>query len=143
MIQQTYFTVGQPHLSNIIGRSLSDQHFSYFNGFIWLIVDVRTYIPAVCVLFSRRSLRGIDFLCFPSCMLHAPNHIAPHLRPINTRIQLLIHQPTNSNILPSYKIKPVANLGARFRIIMRPYYALDCLAQDKVRQLIAGKESAS
>ena len=76
-------------------------------------------------------------------MLHAPNHIASHLRPINTRIQLLIHEPTDSNILPSYKIKPMADLGAWFRIIVRSYYTFNCLAEDEVGQLIAREESPS
>ena len=74
-------------------------------------------------------------------MLHTPNHIAPNLCPINTRIQLLIHQPTDSYVLPSYEVKPMANLGTWFRIIVRPYYALDGLAQNEVGQLVAGKES--
>ena len=75
-------------------------------------------------------------------MFHPANHIPSNLGPINAGIKLLINKPTDGDILPSYEIQPVADLGARFFVIRRSYDALNGLREDEVGDLIAGKESA-
>ena len=77
-----------------------------------------------------------------SHMFHPANNIPSNLGPINTCVQFLVDKPTNSDILPSYEIQPVADLCARFFVIRRSYDALHGLREDEVGDLITGKESA-
>ena len=52
--------------------------------------------------FNQRSPTFAQANC--SNMFRTSNHISPHLTPINTRIQLLIHQPANHHIVSSHQI---------------------------------------
>ncbi len=100
-----------------------------------------SFETALCTLLSyclqATSSNGRIQPLLASYMLHSSNNIASYLRPIDARVQLLVHEPTNSDILSSYKVKSVRNFGARLWIFVRPYDALHCLAQDDIRQLIA------
>lgn len=70
-------------------------------------------------------------------------HDAPsHLRPLNLSIQLFIDQSADNHVLPSNQVQAMAVLGARFRVVWWSYNTLDGLAEDKVRRLVAGEESA-
>lgn len=60
-------------------------------------------------------------------MLHTTNHRASNLKPINTIIQLLIHQSHNRNIVPSDQVQAMWNFARGFRVIWWTYDALDCL----------------
>ena len=79
---------------------------------------------------------------FCSRMSHTPNDTPPHLLPINARIQLFVHQPTYSHVLPSYDIKPVAHLRTGLVVVRRPDHAFDGRSEDKIRKLVAGEEQA-
>lgn len=72
-------------------------------------------------LGARRGLSESD-------VLHPANHITPNLDPIDTRVQLFVHEPTNGYIFSTYNIKAVSYLGAGFGIVLRTYDALDSLA---------------
>lgn len=63
-----------------------------------------------------------------SDMLHTPNNIATNLDPIDTRVQIFIHEPTNCYIFSSYNIQAVSNLGAGLGVVVWAYDALDSLA---------------
>lgn len=81
-------------------------------------------------------------LSLSSNMFRTPNHLPPHLRPINTRIQLLIHQPTNHHIIPSHQIQPMRLLRRRLIIILGPDYALEGVFEHEIGDLVAGDEGA-
>lgn len=72
-------------------------------------------------LVASRSLSESD-------MLHPADYITPNLNPIDTRVQLFIHEPTNGYIFSSYDIEAVSYLGAGLGIIERAYDALNSLA---------------
>lgn len=75
-------------------------------------------------------------------MLRTPNHLPPHLRPINTRIQLLIHQPTNHHIIPPHQIQAMRLLSRRLLVLLRSNDALDGVFEHEVRHLVAADERA-
>lgn len=75
-------------------------------------------------------------------MLRPPHQRPPHLHPIDTRIQLLIHQPTHRHVLPSYQVQPVFDLRAGFLVVGGPDDALDGVREDEVGELVAGEEEA-
>ena len=57
-------------------------------------------VPYPVSHFNQRSPTIAQANC--SNMFRTSNHISPHLTPINTRIQLLIHQPANHHIVSSH-----------------------------------------
>ena len=57
-------------------------------------------VPYPVSHFNQRSPTFAQANC--SNMFRTSNHISPHLTPINTRIQLLIHQPANHHIVSSH-----------------------------------------
>ena len=79
---------------------------------------------------------------FPSLMLHPPNDAAPHLRPVNTRVQLLVEQPADRDILPADQVQAVLDFRARLRVVGGADDALDRVLEDEVGELVAGEEGA-
>ena len=73
-------------------------------------------------------------------MFYAGHDTPPHLLPINARIELLIHQPTYSHVLASNQIKSVTDFGARFFVFGGPDHALNRMAENEIRKLVAGNE---
>lgn len=63
-----------------------------------------------------------------SDMLHPSDDIATNLDPINTRVQIFIHEPTNRYIFSPYNIETVSNLGAGLGVVGWANDALDSLA---------------
>lgn len=123
------------------------------------------HIPACCGSAPSRS-RGISCpitcsshssnpLCVPSgpadlshnpsaCsrMLGTANNIPANLRPINTRIQLLVNQPTHHHVVSPHQIQAMRLLRASLIVVLRPYHALDRVFQAEVRDLVAGDQRA-
>jgi hypothetical protein len=62
-----------------------------------------------------------------SNMFRAPNHIPPHLTPINTRIQLLVHQPAHHHIVSPHQVQAVRLLGRGLVVALLADDALDCV----------------
>ena len=120
--------IGRPYLAAAGGPLLL-----HINLYRWSIPP----LPYNCSIILKAPL-----LFAPSDMFHPTNDISSNLGPINAGIQLLVDKPTDSDILPSYEIQPVADLCARFFVIRRSYDALNGLGEDKVGDLIAGKKSA-
>lgn len=77
-----------------------------------------------------------------SHMLCTPNNLPPNLRPINTPIQLLIHQPTNHDIIAPHKVQPVRLFRRRLFVVLGPDDALDGIFEHEIGDLIAGDEGA-
>ncbi|KAK3202658.1 hypothetical protein GRF29_154g319888 [Pseudopithomyces chartarum] len=79
-------------------------------------------------------------------MLRRPNNIPPHLRPINTLINLLIHPPTHRDRIPPHNVQPQRYLFGRdvvFRVVdSRPDDALDGGGKNEVHAAVAGLEGA-
>ena len=75
-------------------------------------------------------------------MLHPTNDTSPNLGPIDARVQLLVYETAYGHILSADQVQAVAFFGTRFFIIRWAYHALNGLAQDKVCELIAGKQDA-
>jgi len=75
-------------------------------------------------------------------MFRRANDIPPNFGPVDARVQLLVHQPHEHNVVASDQIQPMARLGAWFRVVRRPDDALDGVAQDQVGDLVAGEEVA-
>lgn len=67
-----------------------------------------------------------------------PYNVAPHLRPVNARVQLLLHQSHQHNVVSANEVKPVAGLGAGLWVVGRANDALDGVAEDEVGDLVAG-----
>lgn len=81
---------------------------------------------AVCV--AMHGGLGASHSLSTSDMLHPSDDIATNLDPINTRVQIFIHEPTNRYIFSSYNIQAVSNLGARLGVVGWAYDTLDSLA---------------
>lgn len=77
-----------------------------------------------------------------SHMFSAPNDLPAHLRPIDTSIQLLIHQPTNYHIVTPDHIHAMRLLDRRLLVVLWSDHTLDCIFKHKVGDLIAAEESA-
>jgi hypothetical protein len=60
-----------------------------------------------------------------SNVFRTSNHISPDLTPINTRIQLLIHQPANHHIVASHQVQSVRLLGRRLVVALLANDAFD------------------
>lgn len=71
-------------------------------------------------------------------MLHAPNDRAPHLVPVYTLVQLLVHQADDRHIVAPHNIKPVLDLARRLVVVRRADDALVGLPED----LAAARQSA-
>lgn len=75
-------------------------------------------------------------------MLRAPNHLSPHLCPVNALVQLLVHQPADDDIVSSHQVEPVRLLGGRLVVAGLADDALDRVREHEVRHLVAGDERA-
>jgi len=60
--------------------------------------------------FSSSSLR----------VLHAPNNGAPDLQPVDTIIELFIHQTNHSYVISSDEIQTMRDLCGRLRVVRGP-----------------------
>jgi len=80
---------------------------------------------ASCPICAIKSHLPID--SDPSDMLRTSDHISSDLTPINTRIQLLIHQPANHHIVSSDQIQSVRLLGRRLVVALLADDAFDCV----------------
>lgn len=75
-------------------------------------------------------------------MLRTPNNLAPNLRPINTLVQLLIHQPTDNNIIAPHQVQAMRLLGGRLVVALLADDTLDGVGEDEVGDLVARHEGA-
>lgn len=75
-------------------------------------------------------------------MLHPSHHRAPHERPVDLGIQLLVHQAAHRHVLAADQVQAVADLGAGLVVVVRPDDALDRLTQHQVRGLVAREQRA-
>ena len=58
-------------------------------------------------------------------MLRAPDHISPYFAPINARVQLFVHQPTNHDIVSPHQVQAVRLLCGRLVVALFADDALD------------------
>lgn len=79
---------------------------------------------------------------FRSNMLRTANDLAPNLRPINTLVQLLIHQPTDNNIIAPHQVQAMRLLGGRLVVALLADDTLDGVGEDEVGDLVARHEGA-
>lgn len=75
-------------------------------------------------------------------MLRTSNRLPLHLRPIDTRIQLFIDQPTNHDIIASYQVYSVRLFSRRVFIVRRSDNALNGVLENEIRNVIAADERA-
>ena len=75
-------------------------------------------------------------------MFRAPHHLPPHFRPIDTRVQLLIHQSTHHHIVSSHDIESMWLFDGGFFVVRRSNYALDGVFEYEVRHLVAAEEGS-
>jgi hypothetical protein len=65
-----------------------------------------------------------------SCVLYSAYNRSPDLQPIDTVIQLFIHQPNNHDIVPSDQVQAMLNLARCFWIIWWSDDALRRMSKD-------------
>lgn len=105
--------------------------------------EPRSRLPLKITLLAMVGVPSTDGPIIPSShMLRAPNHLAPHLRPINTVIQLLVHQPADNHIVPSDHVQAMCLLDRSLLVVLRPDNPLDRVLQHEIRDLIAGDQGA-
>lgn len=75
-------------------------------------------------------------------MLRAPNHLAADFRPVDARVQLLVHQPAHHHIVASHQVQAVRLLGRGLVVALLADDPLHCVLQHQVGHLIAGDEGA-
>lgn len=75
-------------------------------------------------------------------MFGGPNDLAPNLLPIDTVVQLLIHEADYCDIVTPDKIQAMANLRTGLRVLCRPDDPLDGLVEDNVGDLVTGQKCA-
>ena len=73
-------------------------------------------------------------------MFDSTNHIAPDLRPIDRRVQLLVQQAADGHILPADQVKAMSDFFAVVWIVGRADDALDRVLQDQVGDLVAREQ---
>lgn len=66
-------------------------------------------------------------------MLRRPNRRPLDLRPINTLIQRLVHQPYEAHVLAAHHVQPVRYLGRGLAVFWGSDHALDCGFEDLCR----------
>jgi hypothetical protein len=81
-----------------------------------------------------------SFHASSSYVLDSPNHAPPDLGPINLGVEFLVDKPHDDHVLAPDKVQAVADLRTGFFVVLGPYYALNGVAQDQVRELVAGQE---
>ena len=93
-------------------------------------------------LFPQQESCFLGCLPRESLMLHTTDHIPPHFRPINRRIQFLIQQAAYSHILPSHQVQSMRHFFAVFRVVLWANDALDGVLKHEIGDLIAREEGA-
>jgi hypothetical protein len=61
----------------------------------------------------------------PSDMLRASDHISSDLAPINTRVQLLIHQPADHHVVSPHQVQAMRLFGRRLVVALLADDAFD------------------
>lgn len=80
---------------------------------------------------------------FPtSHMLCTPYHLSSYFGPVDTRVDLFIHQSTNHHVIASDHIESMRLLRRGLIVVLRPDNALDGVFEHEVRDLIAAEECA-
>lgn len=75
-------------------------------------------------------------------MLRRPNDFASDFFPIDTLVQLFIHEPNDCYIITSHEVEAMTNLRAGFGVVGGPDNAFDSVVQNNIGDLIAGEESS-
>ena len=77
-----------------------------------------------------------------SRMFRTPNRPSLHLIPVDTRIQLFIHQAHQADMVASYQVQAMFRRLRGFRVVLGANDALNCTGEDEVGGLVEGLEGA-
>jgi hypothetical protein len=91
-----------------------------------------------CFLSLPRSLWNYTFSS--SHMLRASDHIASDLAPVDTAVELFVHEPTNCDVVASHEVQTMVHLRAWLRIVCWSDDSFDRVIEDDVGDLIAREE---
>ena len=75
-------------------------------------------------------------------MFYASNDCSSNLFPVDARIQLFVHKPTDRDIISPNEIQPMTDLCTGLRVIGGADDTFKGVVEDDIGQLIAGEEGA-